>query len=61
MYREEETGKEFNPRARKTLVWLVTAVALASGAFLGRDCVNGEVVRRFARFDARGIVRRLTA
>ncbi|KAL6151292.1 hypothetical protein ACJQWK_10798 [Exserohilum turcicum] len=61
VYREEETGKEFNPRARKTLVWLVTAVALASGAFLGRDCVNGEVVRRFARFDARGIVRRLTA
>ena len=61
VYRNEKTGEEFRPSTTKTILWLATAGALASGAFFGRDWIQDELPRRLRNFDARALVRSLKA
>ena len=57
VYLDEKTGREVNPRARKAVLWLATAAALAGGAFFGRDWIKNELFRRLRSIDTRGIVK----
>ena len=61
VYLDEKTGKEVNPRARKAVLWLATAAALAGGAFLGRDWIQDELPRKLKGLDARGLVKNMIA
>ncbi|USP82605.1 cyclohexanone 1,2-monooxygenase [Curvularia clavata] len=57
LYLDERSGREVNPRARKAVLWLATAAALAGGAFFGRDWVNNELPRRLRDMDIRGVMK----
>jgi hypothetical protein len=51
--------EHIRPGAGHALLRLATAVALASGAFLGREWVRDELPRRVRNFDARSVMRSL--
>ena len=57
VYRDEKTGEEIKPGRNKTFVWLLTAGALAGGAFMARDWIQGELPRRLKDFDPRSLVK----
>lgn len=57
VYLDERSGREINPRARKAVLWLVTAAVLAGGAFLGRDWARNELLRRLRDTDVRGVLK----
>ncbi|KAJ4373987.1 hypothetical protein N0V83_002726 [Neocucurbitaria cava] len=61
VYRDEQTGKEVHPGRAKTLVWLFTLGALASGAFMGRDWVRSELPRQLSDFNPRLLLKNLSS